>query len=350
MKASRLSALVGVYLSFSVCTQAQVPGASWQSILEPDGLPRLDPSVLAIGDPSTRVSGAPGSFTIVNSSCHASPPEQLRRRIVDIAVQEWAWFGFLVDDLHGTSPPTPGNTAIRRFFLPLNPDEVARVAATVSGYWAAIPNSQWIVERQNEAWKQPSGLASRWRDPWSAAFISWVMCESGISEQAQFQRAIAHHSYIDQAIRARDGRAPESLFVAYDPGETEIEPGDLICSGLRPVYRSLAQRRAQLGEGARTHCDIVIAVDVEKSRILTIGGNVRASVRMKIFPAAVQERPYLAPLPTNRYIFAHLKLKTASIAPDAWQQSPSLQGLSCEAMPEDGASIAAIPRLRNLLC
>jgi hypothetical protein len=230
----------------------------------------------------------------------------------------------------------------------LNPEQVAQVAGAVSGYWAAIPNSDWILARQNEAWKQPDGLSSRWRDPWSAAFISWVMCESGISDQAQFQRAIAHHSYIDQAIRARDGAAPESLFIAYDPGEAEIVPGDLICSGLRPTYRSLAQRRAQLGEGARTHCDIIVSVDEINARILTIGGNVRASVRMKIFPAGLQERPYFSPLPTNRYIFAHLKLRTPTIAPDAWRQSPSLTGFSCE--PASSGNATDLPRIRKLLC
>jgi hypothetical protein len=347
-------AVLALPLAFGAGAQPLLapPDTTWQTIVESGGLPRLAPDVLSVGDPALRVSGAPGTFSIVERDCNAYPQEQVRRRIVDIAVQEWAWFGFQVDDLRGTTPPRPGdnNNGPRRRFLPLDPEQVAQVAGTVSGYWAAIPNSDWILARQNEAWKQPSGLSSRWRDPWSAAFISWVMCESGIGEQAQFQRAIAHHSYIDQAIRARDGSAPEAIFVAYDPGEAEIVPGDLICSGLRPVYRTLAQRRAQLGEGARTHCDIVVTVDEANARILTIGGNVRASVRMKIFPAAVQERAYLAPLPTNRYIFAHLKLKTPTIAPDAWRHSPSLAGVSCEQGSGDGTPASPLSRVSSLLC
>jgi hypothetical protein len=343
--------LLPLALSFAALGAEPQPA---QSILEAGGLPRLDPGVLAAGDPALRVSGTPGTFRIIERGCSDYPQEQLRRRIVDIAVQEWAWFGFQINDLRNASAPRTNNRSnnngANRRLPSLNPEQVAQTAGVVSGYWAAIPGSDWILERQNETWRQASGLSSRWRDPWSAAFISWVMCESGIGEQTQFQRAIAHHSYIDQAIRARDGGAPEALFTAYDPGEAEIVPGDLLCNGLRPVYRSLAERRRQLGEGARTHCDIVVTVDEANARILTIGGNVGASVRMKIMPAAVQERAYLAPLPANRYIFAHLKLKTSAIAPDAWRQSPSLTAFTCTPESTGGASIPMPTKISTVFC
>jgi len=307
-------------------------------------LPRLPAALLAVTAPSTRVTGAPGSMQIVERSCDTVVPyTELRRRIVDTAVQEWAFFGFQIDDQRGTVPETPGNNTQnnnqRR--APLNPVETARVAASVGGYWAAAPNSDWILARQNDAWAGPAGLTSRYRDPWSAAFISWVMCESGLGEPARFQRAIAHHTYIDQAIRARDGRANASAaaFVAYDPGEQPVEPGDLLCNGLRPMYRSLAQRRAQLGEGARTHCDIVVLVNADAGHILTIGGNVRSSVRMKIFPAATHDNGAFAPLPTARPIFAHLKLQASSIEANALQQSPTLRSMACT-MPSAPATFA----------
>jgi hypothetical protein len=335
----------------TVAAWSQETGGSWQTIVEAEAIPRLDQSVLSVGDPAARVTGTPGSYAISERSCTPFPEPQLRRRIVDIAVQEWAWFGFAVDDLHGTSPPRSGEAQPqRRRFLPLNPEQVARVAGTVSGYWSAIPNSDWILARQNDVWREPSGLSARWRDPWSAAFISWVMCEAGVQSNNQFQRAIAHHTYIDQAIRASDGRAPEALFVAHEPGDAEISPGDLICSGLRPAYRTLAQRRTQLGEGARTHCDIVVAVDEEQAHILTIGGNVRASVRLKVFPASNASTPHLAPLPTNRYIFAHLKLKLPEAIPTAWTTGPTLSKFTCGQIATSESSIQMPARLRTLLC
>jgi hypothetical protein len=316
--------------------------ATHQPIVQKPNLPRLASSVLAITPPAERVSGTPGSLRIVERSCRSTPPSGVRERIVHTAVQEWAWFGFLVDDLRMEAPAPAGPTARPRWRLPLNPAEVLQVADTVGGYWAATPGSDWIVDRQNDAWRQPDGLSSRWRDPWSAAFISWVMCESGLDEDAEFQRAIAHHSYIDQAIRARDSGDTTAAYHAYEPGEAEVSPGDMLCNGLRPLYRSLQQRRAQLGEGARTHCDIVVQVDPDAGHILTIGGNVRASVRMKIHAAgSTGAGPYLAPVQGQRPVFAHLKLRAAATDTAPLLHSPSLQQLGCS-MPSAPVTFAAL--------
>ncbi|HHX82241.1 MAG TPA: DUF2272 domain-containing protein [Pseudomonadaceae bacterium] len=315
---------------------SQAQDAGYQSILETPQLPRLDPAVLPVTPPAQRISGEPGSFRIVERECRNVAANLVRERIVHTAVQEWAFFGFQADDLRNTvsAEPDPRPGQRPRWRLGLYPEEVAQVAADVAGYWAAIPGSDWILNRQNEAWQQTDGLASRWRDPWSAAFISWVMCESGLDETREFQRAIAHHSYIDQAIRARDTNDGNAAYYAYEPGEAELQAGDMLCSGLRPMYRSLAERRSQLGEGARTHCDIVVKVDSNAGTILTIGGNVRASVRMKIYAAGIDAgQAYLAPLPARRPVFAHLKLRGAGPATDLLQYSPTLQQMACT-MPE----------------
>ena len=78
-------------------------------------------------------------------------------------------------------------------------------------------------------------------------FVSWVMCEAGLGSPDQFQRAVAHHTYIDQAIRARDMRTSRAAYAAFNPGEAVIAPGDLLCSARRPAYRTLADRRRQMG-------------------------------------------------------------------------------------------------------
>ena len=36
------------------------------------------------------------------------------------------------------------------------------------------------------------------------------MCEAGLGSTTQFRRAVAHHSYIDQGVRARDGHGSEA--------------------------------------------------------------------------------------------------------------------------------------------
>ena len=113
-------------------------------------------------------------------------------------------------------------------------------------------------------------------------------------------------------------------------GEKIIEPGDLLCRGSRPEYQTLAERRSQIGVGARTHCDIVIKLDLEKKRILLIGGNVLAWVSLKILPADFSNDGFLIPAPYNgRRLFAHLKLQADEVESSVFENSPSVQELLC---------------------
>ena len=257
-----------------------------------------------------RVRGVPGTMSVQQRDCRSQPTSTIRRRIVDVAVQEWGFFGFRTaapaDDGANDPPEEEGRRRPR-----LSPVEAARVAPSIAGYWAVTAEGSWIVARQNDRWNGPDGIAARWNAPWSAAFISWVMCEAGLGTTAQFQRAIAHHAYIDQALRQRDSGAPQAAFVAYDAGEAVIEPGDLLCSSRRPLYRTLADRRRQMGVGARSHCDIVVKVDEAARRVHAIGGNVRGVVSLKQLPTVQLPGKALAAHTGNdeRPIFAHLKLR-----------------------------------------
>lgn len=310
-----------LHASLLLLASASVQAQSFES------LQRLPADLLDVRSPAERVSGAPGSMRITDRSCRAMPLTDVRRRIVDTAAQEWAYFGFSVDEQARVEPVSQSATRQmpRGVFNRLSPVENARVASSIAGYWAATPDSDWILQGQNANWNA-EGAGARWRNAWSAAFISWVMCESGLAEPGQFRRAIAHHSYIDQAIRAADGQDNSAVFTAFEPGEAAVEPGDLLCRGSRPVYRNLADRRAQLGEGARTHCDIVVKVDTDAQRIMVIGGNVRGTVRMKVLPAVQDDGEALRALSDNgRALFAHLKLQAPSIALNALDTTPTLQ-------------------------
>ena len=290
---------------------------------------RLPPDVLDAEAPSARVTGEPGAMKIRRTSCHTAPMNEARRRIVDLAVQEWAFFGFIVVDQTIVEDFGSGQPRRRRWRRP-GRAESARVAASIAGYWTVTPQGGWIIGEQNDAWSGPRGVASRWRYPWSAAFVSWAMCEAGLGEASRFQRAVAHHVYIDQAIRARGGRAPDAAFAAYDVGEAPVVPGDLLCSARRPAYRSIAERRRQLGVGARTHCDIVVKVEPSRSRILAVGGNVRGAVSLKLLPASADGTDgTLRPLPGRRRIFAHLKLRAPSLAADALDRTPTMRAVRC---------------------
>jgi hypothetical protein len=295
---------------------------------------RLGPDALAVQPPASRVQGAPGRMRIVQGSCDASSsPSSLRRRIVDIAIQEWAFFGFGVVDQMNLVDNEPWNPSRRRRTPWLNPAESARVAASIAGYWSVTADGAWILERQNAEWAGEEGVAARWRDPWSAAFISWVMCEAGLNRDGQFRRAIAHHAYIDQAIAAREDASSQAAYAAFDVGERPVEPGDLLCSARRPAYRSIAERRSEIGSGIRSHCDVVVRVDPARAQIMVIGGNVRGAVSLKLLPAEFGVPGSAEPRAIGRgrrAVFAHLKLSAASIEADALTSSPTLEALRRE--------------------
>ena len=263
--------------------------------------------------PTSRVIGEPGSLRVQSRPCQTVAADSVRRRIVDLALQEWTFFGKRMAAPRDTSEDDLPEQERRRRRPRLPPDEAARFAPAIAGYWAVTPEGPWIVARQNERWAGEDGISARWNAPWSAAFISWVMCEAGLVTSAQFQRAIAHHTYIDQALRARDGRAPQAMFVARDTGEVAIAPGDLLCVSRRPAYRTLAERRQQMGVGARSHCDIVVDVDEPRGLLRAVGGNVRGVVSMKIFPLVRETgRPPRAHTDDEgRPLFAHLQLRAA---------------------------------------
>ncbi len=297
--------------------------------------------------PSTRIAGERGEMRAIQDACRIGPTHWARRRIVDIATQEWAYFGFQTID----------TTKIDTHFLPdgivpdtVNPDiaapRVARqylrlgefdgdeeLAPTIAGYWSAAPNGPGAIAAQNRAWNASGRDSVAWRRPWSAAFISWVMCEAGLGDMAQFERSVAHRVYIDQAIRARDGQAPEAAFTAYDAGEEEIEPGDLLCNARGNAdYRSLADRRPETGRFAPLHCDIVVKVDAATMRFFAIGGNVLESVSLTIIPAAAEEGRALRPIDEDtldgaRTIFAHLKLNADAVEMNALDNSATIRAL-----------------------
>jgi len=311
-------------------------------------LPRLPRAVFDVIPPTDRVTGARGDLSVYQRLCRVGPTNWARRRIVDVAVQEWAFFGMQTIDASkiedrilppGLVPdsinPKLTEPRIERAFPRLGLTEDAKeLDATIAGYWSATPEGARVINGQNRAWNAPGGNAVNWLEPWSAAFVSWVMCEAGLGDTAQFERSISHRVYVDQAIRARDGEAPDSAFVAYDAGEAQIEPGDLLCNARDGTdYRSLADRRRDLGRYAPTHCDIVVKVDFAQNRLLVIGGNVIQSVSLTILPLRREGSAFPRPVDDSiiegaRTIFAHLKLKADRVEMNALDTSPTVKALS----------------------
>lgn len=306
---------------------------------------RLPRETFDVIPPSERIVGRRGSMRIVQSGCRVGPTEWARRRIVDVAVQEWGVFGFQTIDLRGVrerrlpdgvvpdalNPRLDSPQQDRSIVAVGRWEHTPGLAATIAGYWSATPDGADIVSRQNRQWRDGDGEIN-WVEPWSAAFISWVMCEAGLGEMAQFERDISHRVYIDQAIRARDGERPRAAYIAHDPGELAIMPGDLLCNSRGGVnYRSLADRRRDLGRYVGSHCDVVVRVG--EDTVAVIGGNVLNGVSLTLLPLVDGRGAYPAvlsgaDLDGARTMFAHLSLQADPVEATALDASPTILALN----------------------
>ncbi len=331
-----------------VLSLAVVTATTFVMFAQQAPLDRLPAATLDVQPPSVRVTGEPGRMTVRALPCRSVPAADVRRRIVEVAIQEWGYFGFVVLDQTEADDDEFEARRARRG-RGVGRADAPRVAASIAGYWSVTPEGSWIVGNQNRAWNGPAGASARWESPWSAAFISWVMCEAGLGDARQFQRAVAHHTFIDQAIRAQGVATSRAAYVAHEAGQVAVAPGDLLCTARRPEYRTLAERRRQMGQGARTHCDIVVKVDHEAGRFLAIGGNVRGSVSLKILPAVSTPkglRPVRADeIEGGRAVFAHLSLRSGPAPLEAFDRSPTLRALGCAAGPSLAAQRTVAPLL-----
>ena len=71
------------------------------------GFERLPADVFDVVPPSARVRGLPGVMAVQPRACRTLPTADTRRRIVDVAVQEWAFFGFRLAAANDTDDNDP---------------------------------------------------------------------------------------------------------------------------------------------------------------------------------------------------------------------------------------------------
>jgi Uncharacterized protein conserved in bacteria (DUF2272) len=127
---------------------------------------------------------------------------------------------------------------------------------------------------------------------WSAAFISYVIRQSGVTPNA-FQFANAHRVYIYDAFAVSaaelQNNAGDRIYRAC-PLTTRPREGDLICQhrdseltdvtdeAVRERIRTELDGSAQVRSVHRTHCEVVAHVDKPAHKVYTIGGNVNQAV------------------------------------------------------------------------
>lgn len=114
-------------------------------------------------------------------------------------------------------------------------------------------------------------------NPWSAAFISYVMIQAGLTN---FNTSPAHIDYIRDAY---NGTGP---FLMMNPATTQPAQGDLICyvrntqaivgyEGLSAAFSNNPSLRQA------AHCDVVTKVDRNARLLESVGGNVLNGVTLR---------------------------------------------------------------------
>jgi hypothetical protein len=128
--------------------------------------------------------------------------------------------------------------------------------------------------------------------PWSAAFISYVIRQSGVPANA-FRFSNAHRAYIYDAFAANSAEltstAGDQLYRAC-PLTTKPRAGDVICAHRESALAGLSDRAVRerigaeiAGDGGtrslrRAHCEVIVHVDAQARKMYTIGGNVNQAV------------------------------------------------------------------------
>jgi hypothetical protein len=229
---------------------------------------------------------------------HAPPPAQgaygSAERIVSVARRELAmWYQPFIDS-HGRLASYRVSEAEQSLLA-----DGTEAWQRVLGYWRDSGTLYEMV-RNNIAGAYscqfPSGFAQGKAEcrtflvdnPWSAAFVSYVMLQARVPG---FRASPRHFDYIRQAYHTEAG----GPYLYTDPATQRPDPGDLLCyvrgNGSVLGYEGLT---AWLGSGSggslNSHCDIVVARDRE---LQTIGGNVLNGVTLRKLKLDPQGRAVL---------------------------------------------------------
>ncbi len=211
----------------------------------------------------------------------------LASRIADIACRENAlWYAPFIDEKGRLASTTVVEAENARLA-----DDATPAWERVVDYWqgsgllarmAGFPGASDCRYASSSRYPLPGCRAFVVDQPWSAAFVSWVMTRAGVPG---FNASASHVDYVRDAYRSPD----TSPFRFADIDTERAAPGDLMCyvrqasntygfNGLRSFLS------ANGGAGLKMHCDIVIAANPGgDGRLYLVGGNVLQGVTLRMF-------------------------------------------------------------------
>ncbi len=177
-------------------------------------------------------------------------------RIVEAAKAEWVYFGQQIVVIDGDEESIP--------HVGIWEDDDDSHSDRINQYWRAVG--------------KPRLSGYDCKQPWSAAFISWIMQAAGVPNDL-FPPSRAHRSYLNRFVASADD--PYAALIPRTIYQYKPKPGDLICAirgKIKPP--EVLEELQDLLYSWRMHCDIV--VETNGQTVHTIGGNVRNSVSKTI--------------------------------------------------------------------
>ena len=251
---------------------------------------RLPPALLDVTPPSVRASGAPGRMAIRRTSCGDLPMEEVRRRIVDIAVQEWGFFGFTVVDQTNIDAGRAGGAAYstslaaescgicpgRQFGRRLLGRDARRAVGS------STRRTPFGTDRA--ASRSDGGI--RGRRPSCPGSCAKPVSATPADSSARWRTTPTSTKPSGRLLPTR--RPP--VFPRTTSARRRLHPATCYAArGDQPIGR-LPNGAARWEPVARTHCDIVVKLDAVHDRILAIGGNVRGTVALETLAGGARAR------------------------------------------------------------
>ena len=194
--------------------------------------------------------------TVPQADSSQSPPLGYRTyKIVEAANSEWVYFGQQTVVIDGDEESIP--------HVGIWEDDDQSHSDRINQYWRAVGKYRL------------SGYDCK--EPWSAAFISWIMREAGVPKHL-FPPSSAHRFYLNRLLA--NAHDPFSALIPHTIQQYKPKPGDLICATRSKVGPQEAMKKLPDSLHSRLHCDIVVEADGRT--LQAIGGNVRNSVSKTI--------------------------------------------------------------------
>lgn len=146
----------------------------------------------------------------------------------------------------------------------------------VGEYWSVGLNNHSIDGRTTFH----DNKGKPFRPAWSAAFVSFIMRQSGAGDEFFYNEGHIH--YVVKAIRDAQNPATKAKFLGRDPATHVPKVGDLINAGradaanvtFANVLAKYGPKKVPDGRFLASHTDIVVETDPAGKTLTTVGGNV----------------------------------------------------------------------------